>query len=440
MDAFTIEAFALLGIGLAVIGLRTYWRLSTVGIRNLKADDYLMLLAAVVYSAETYLAYSVGKLWHGLANNGMTDDERRLLDPSSEERLQNADSRVVSLHVPAMVLKAAMCTFYIRLTDGLNLLMRIYVGFALITSTWIAVLFSILFSCQPLEKNWQIYPDPGSMCAPTGSYFMDITTNQDADFCQPAISKVDIFVTVVLNVVTDLYLLTIPIPMLWQSSIKPVKKAALIVMFSGGVFVTAAGVLRCVLIITVSSFSIHLDSFVRMLWTTILSVVQRPSACIGAWNPVTGAQQAGSWAVRETFVAVITTNLPLVFPMFRIWLYPIAGTVRQYSSRALSHPSKDSRSGITGGSTKPQQPGGAFSLDDRNPRRGKGVRSVDHITGLTFSESERGFMIRIAVRRARSPSLQRRDDTALNIHPYNSAKDRSVKVGIKVTYMGIHYS
>ncbi|KAK7971393.1 hypothetical protein PG989_016409 [Apiospora arundinis] len=338
MDAFTIEAFALLGIGLAVIGLRTYWRLSTVGIRNLKADDYLMLLAAVVYSAETYLAYSVGKLWHGLANNGMTDDERRLLDPSSEEyrlRVGGSKTQIAGWSTYTFllwVLKAAMCTFYIRLTDGLNLLMRIYVGFALITSTWIA-----------------------AACAPTGSYFMDITTNQDADFCQPAISKVDIFVTVVLNVVTDLYLLTIPIPMLWQSSIKPVKKAALIVMFSGGVFVTAAGVLRCVLIIT---------------------------------NPVTGAQQAGSWAVRETFVAVITTNLPLVFPMFRIWLYPIAGTVRQYSSRALSHPSKDSRSGITGGSTKPQQPGGAFSLDDRNPRRGKGVRSVDHITGLTFSESE----------------------------------------------------
>ncbi|KAK8092314.1 uncharacterized protein PG998_014997 [Apiospora kogelbergensis] len=53
-------------------------------------------------------------------------------------------------------------------------------------------------------------------CAPTGSYFMDITTNQDADFCQPAISKIDIFVRVVLNVVTDLYLFTIPIPMLWQ--------------------------------------------------------------------------------------------------------------------------------------------------------------------------------------------------------------------------------
>lgn len=38
-----------------------------------------------VYSVETYLAYSVGALWHGLANNGMTDEERRLLDPSGEE-------------------------------------------------------------------------------------------------------------------------------------------------------------------------------------------------------------------------------------------------------------------------------------------------------------------------------------------------------------------
>lgn len=33
-------------------------------------------------------------------------------------------------------------------------------------------------------------------------------------------------------------------------------------------------------------------------------------------NPVEGAQNAGSWAVRETFVAVITTNLPIVYPLF----------------------------------------------------------------------------------------------------------------------------
>jgi hypothetical protein len=56
---------------------------------------------------------------------------------------------------------------------------------------------------------------------------------------------------VVLNAVTDLYLMCIPIPMLWSSSLRPLKKAGLMLLFSGGIFVTAAGILRCVLIITV---------------------------------------------------------------------------------------------------------------------------------------------------------------------------------------------
>lgn len=110
MDAFTTEAFTLLGVGLFVITLRTIARLTSVGLGGLKADDYLMILAAVrsllipyprltnilqgVYSVETYLAYSVGAFWHGLANNGMTDEQRRLLTPSSEEyRLRVNGSR-----------------------------------------------------------------------------------------------------------------------------------------------------------------------------------------------------------------------------------------------------------------------------------------------------------------------------------------------------------
>lgn len=32
------------------------------------------------------------------------------------------------------------------------------------------------------------------------------------DHCQPAISKIDLYVTVVLNVVTDMYLMSIPLP------------------------------------------------------------------------------------------------------------------------------------------------------------------------------------------------------------------------------------
>ncbi|KAK8093169.1 uncharacterized protein PG998_014570 [Apiospora kogelbergensis] len=79
-------------------------------------------------------------------------------------RLQNADSRVVNLHVPAMGTEGRHVHFLYPFDYGLDLLMRIYVGFTLTASTWITVLLSILLGCQPLEKNWQIYPDPGSMC------------------------------------------------------------------------------------------------------------------------------------------------------------------------------------------------------------------------------------------------------------------------------------
>ena len=46
---------------------------------------WLTVRRKIAYSAETALAYSVGAYWKGLANNGMTDEQRRLLDPNSEE-------------------------------------------------------------------------------------------------------------------------------------------------------------------------------------------------------------------------------------------------------------------------------------------------------------------------------------------------------------------
>ncbi|KAK4095853.1 hypothetical protein N658DRAFT_81993 [Parathielavia hyrcaniae] len=294
--------------------------------------------AAVAYSVETYLAYSVGAFWKGLANNGMTDEQRRLLDPSSEEyhlRVNGSKTQVAGWSTYASLLwtiKAAMCAFYLRLTEGLGFHRRIYIGFALIGSTWIAVLLSILLGCRPFEKNWQIFPDPGNSC-------------------QPAISKIDIFVTVVLNVLTDVYLMSIPIPMLWQSSLRPLKKAGLILLFSGGVFVTVAGILRCILIVT---------------------------------DPVNGAQKAGSWAVRESFVAVVTSNLPMITPLVTRIFRPLIGSLMRSLSTASSHkPSRPSRS-----RDGPGKPSAFRLLEDKNPRRGRGPRSVNPIPNFSVNGSD----------------------------------------------------
>jgi hypothetical protein len=134
--------------------------------------------------------------------------------------------------------------------------------------------------------------------------------------------------------------------MLWRASLRPAKKAGLILLFSGGIFVTTAGVLRCVLILT---------------------------------DEVNGAQQAGSWAVRETFVAVITSNLPMIFPLVNRWGKPLLGSIRTLGSTA----------GKMSGMSRSYDPKPvAFRLEDKNPRREQGPRSVHPITEFTLSGSE----------------------------------------------------
>jgi hypothetical protein len=106
------------------------------------------------------------------------------------------------------------------------------------------------------------------------------------------------------NVITDMYLLSIPLPMLWKSSLRPVKKVGLMILFGGGILVIACATLRCVLIVTVRQH----HSIPSIYCLTNDQLIQ---------DPVNGAQLAGSWAVRETFVAVIIGNIPMIYPFFR---------------------------------------------------------------------------------------------------------------------------
>lgn len=48
----------------------------------------------------------------------------------------------------------------------MNMRTRIYLAYAFIGVTYVVVICSILFGCHPMHKNWQIYPDPGSMSLP----------------------------------------------------------------------------------------------------------------------------------------------------------------------------------------------------------------------------------------------------------------------------------
>ncbi|VUC35303.1 unnamed protein product [Clonostachys rosea] len=353
----TIEIWTLYAVGVMSTVLRTYARIRAVGIRNLRADDYLMWLAIV--------RYSVGHAANGLANNSMTDAERMALsssDPEFQQRyipkteritlvleLANIDVRVLGSKIQVAgwtiystlitVLKLSMLAFYIRLMDGLgrSYQIRIWVGFGIVISSYLAVMISIFAGCRPFNRYWQIYPDPGNVC-------------------QAAVSRPIIWSGFAANVVSDIYLICIPLPMLWSSTLRMVKKIASTIVLSAGIFVLVCATLKSVFVL------------------------------VGLKDPVNGPQLAGSWGIREAFTAVMTTNLPMIFPLFKTWLRPWFASALRSSEKAYNYRTPNGFQTIGGGGGP--SGGKSFSRNNRS-----GPVSETHITAnMTFNGSEEQIM------------------------------------------------
>ena len=108
LRTFNTELWTLYAFGVLVTILRTYARVKAVGVRDLRADDYIVWLAIVritgssgsftsasianagptpqfLYTTQSTLAYFAVNHGQGLANNAMTDAERAALSPGSTE-------------------------------------------------------------------------------------------------------------------------------------------------------------------------------------------------------------------------------------------------------------------------------------------------------------------------------------------------------------------
>ncbi|CAO2650809.1 Nn.00g091060.m01.CDS01 [Neocucurbitaria sp. VM-36] len=335
----TVELWTLYALGVSFTILRTYARLVAVGLRELRPDDYLIWLAILIYTAQCSLGHNLGVLAHGLANNGITDAQRSALshdDPEYAWRVIGSKIQVAGWTTAACLLwtlKLCMTFFYLRLTTGLQLYQkRIHIAMVLIAITFIVVIMTIYLSCRPFHRYWQINPDPGNIC-------------------QAAISKPILWVSFVSNVSTDVYLFLIPIPMLWRSSLKLLKKIAATLVLSAGLLIIVCATLKSIYVIV---------------------------------DPVNGGQLAAAWGTRETFIAVVTTNLPMIFPLFKTWLAPfLPSNLRSSSNNNKAYKSPGSGFVTIGGG------GGASS------RSRQGPHSSSHITAnMTFDNESQEHIVK----------------------------------------------
>ncbi|KAL8814159.1 MAG: hypothetical protein Q9223_006600 [Gallowayella weberi] len=139
-----------------------------------------------------------------------------------------------------------------------------YVVAAIVTGWAISVFLETFLLCRPFAYNWD----------PT---IKDFTCgNRNAAYIGAGS----------LNIVTDLMVLMLPIPMVWNLQIPRRNKAILTAVFGMGLFVCIVSILRLISLLTVSYTDITWTVTDPLLWSMLEPCVGVTCACIPLMRPL----------------------------------------------------------------------------------------------------------------------------------------------------------
>ncbi|KAI0114267.1 hypothetical protein F4776DRAFT_330749 [Hypoxylon sp. NC0597] len=276
--SLTIELWTELSIGLLVFALRFYAVWKYRGIRSLGFDDLFACLAIIFWILETTFLFTCGDI----GNNINLTEITALEVPDSEVPRLTLGSKLayaawVFYILGIWTLKGVLLCLYNRLTMGLRQQRLVWIMMALSSLTFLASMFWHIFSCVPTYRAWQIKPYPGESCTSRrGNYII---------IC-------------VLDVVTDMGILAIPLPMLMQTNLSLRRKISLMILFGSGIFVMICAVLRAYYSLVALD-----DNSVALGWAAREFLVAAIVVCAPSIKPLfseykkkaTGGYGSGSW-------------------------------------------------------------------------------------------------------------------------------------------------
>ncbi|PGH13413.1 hypothetical protein AJ79_03692 [Helicocarpus griseus UAMH5409] len=258
---FQQEAWSEYAIGLLVLFIRIFYRCKLVG-RNWDGDDYFAVIAVFFWTAELCMLELIGQ--YG-SITGMSDEIAVTLTEEQKHRLVIGSKCLLAgwcLYVTLIwCLKACMLFLYNRLTLNLNQQRAVKMTAVACVLAYISTIIVILTRCYPIQRTWQVYPYPGDACALNIPNYLAL---------------------VVTNVTTDIMIIYIPLPLLWKVKLPTRQKILYGVWLCTGVFIIIATLLRCII-------------------------------CL---NDVASINLGTIWSIRETFVAIIAVNIPVLKPFF----------------------------------------------------------------------------------------------------------------------------
>ncbi|KXT03794.1 hypothetical protein AC578_739 [Pseudocercospora eumusae] len=262
-SALFAEVWTEYGISMVCMLLRFFARWRVFGFKAFDLGDVFAALAMIFYSIEStgiYLLTSFGNNIGMNAQSAMEVPDWKVPDLTLGSKLAFLNwFWYINL---IWCLKGILLMVYVKLGTGVARQELLVKGVCVFNfCTWLACILTHTLICTPPHKSWQIKPYPGDNCT---------------------MRKPNYYVIAILNSLTDLAIIMVPMPLLFKVKVRLSRKLVLIALFSLGFFVITATILR-------AHYSLH-------------SLNTLPIAL--------------GWASRETFVATVVACAPGIKPLF----------------------------------------------------------------------------------------------------------------------------
>lgn len=216
-------------------------------------DDYVMI-AALLFSYGTGLA-----VLFGLHFSRKTVGTDRI---KATEKWFEAIYAIEQVYTPTIALvKSSILLFYARVFPGVRFRRYLYGLGAVVALWWIACQFTTIFECTPIHFFWTQNPTTGH-CINVKSYFIG---------------------QAIPNIITDIFIMALPLPLIWKLNLPQKQKFALSGIFLLGGFVTFSSIYRLVHLINLLKVSYDYPGFpyvTSVMWTVIEINMAIVSACL----------------------------------------------------------------------------------------------------------------------------------------------------------------
>ncbi|GAB0135610.1 hypothetical protein EsDP_00003942 [Epichloe bromicola] len=346
-DSLVATCVTLLLTSWIAVGLRSYTRV--VLMNSYQADDWLMLIAQVIFTVTCAFTLEGVRRGLGRHNAAVADEEDRVA------ALMWQALAIAIYIVDMMFVKLSIGVFLLRLATKRVYIWTIRIALVIVTLWSLGIfIWDIFFQCTPVQRQWDFRITSGH-CAGSDEI------------------KVAIYALSAMTVLSDLFFALIPIPMLWGVKMNKQAKATVIVILGLGVFASMATLIRL----------------------KFLSGLESPD------DLMFSVTDATIWSLVEPGVAIIASSLATIRPLLR------SLKVRGFLSTDKTPSTSISGAGryAPGSRNMPgSTPGNGSNRQSLHSGTGRGHGRVDKHVGIAIDE------YRTSVNDCSSSSNQPSDD------------------------------